>query len=741
MSYIGYFKSLHNDYLYSVTIRKKGDSTTPKEVILSGEEPFKVSYGEGDTIFEPIRTSVATIKVISDEYMEDILPSKAQETEVILNNDTKGIVEWVGYLTPKIYSQGYEKEFEEIELEAADVLSSTQYISYEADNKKFVSFKDIIVSAFNDTLISGFYWPSTKLLNGSSIGPNVLKISEKNFFSSDSDEPWSYQEILEEMSKYMGVTCMQWQDKIYFMDYTALSKTTDRFQFMYFPKSTNWAESSSKYSGQKRTITEQEVKGNGESISFEPIYNKIVVKDNFYACDELFKNLFDDDALTNRGGEFYSSFKVSSPAKNPNTGEKLSNRPKYKYNKSTKDDEGDDSKWHFWHRLYDHEDFQSVYRNDSLVEVTPTNLNDTTITQKYIGATIVDLGSVEHDKFNDVKQIIVQSKIDWERYLVIARRGQGWTYSAPNEKMVVFKTKPGLKGQVMMGENDYLIINYEMLTEKYEYRNYINPDWENISLKSEKTGVGKHNSELAFKLGIGGKYWDGEKWTTNSNAYFTISHEITEGIVVINKEEHPLNNVKWDLNINESGYKIPLGGVDTTGDIEFIFFLPKTQMIDNGDTKYNQYTWIKNFTIKTASAGQSIEREESDVVYENIIDEDIEYEFNDIEVKFTTSVDNTKPSYSNVIYWNGSQNVLLTSFDEAALTDKGLKAEENIIQRYYQQYSTPTKKLSYTFGMECGPFDKYYGMDVDNPSIGYIQNGVDIDYAMDTQIMTLIQKK
>lgn len=318
--------------------------------------------------------------------------------------------------------------------------------------------------------------------------------------------------------------------------------------------------------------------------------------------------------------------------------------------------------------------------------------------------------------------------------------------------MVVFRTKPGMKGQVLMDStNSYLIIYYQVLFEKYEYRNYINPDWSTNALKKgrwESGGLGQHSSELAFKLGFGGKYWDGEKWTTDSKSVFTISHtrEDEKETAVYNEERAVLNNVRWDLNIEQEGYKIPLEGIDTSGEIVFEIFLPKTQTNANMDgikppSKYNQYCWIKDFKISTANVGQDMEVEESDVVYENVIDEGVTYELGDIELKFTTSTQNTKPSYSNVAFWDGSKNVLLSTINENILPDKGLKPEENIIQRYYQQYSTPTKKLSYSLGIDYTPFDKYYNVDIENPSIGFVQNGVEIDYARDTQIMTLIQKK
>ena len=758
-NYIGYFRSLHNDTLYSVNIKTKSNDFKEKEIILAGEQPFVVSYTESTTIFEPIKTSIATIRIVSNNYMEDIIPSKARDVSVTLVNENDGTVEWFGYITPKLYSQGYEKEYEEIEFEAADVVSSLQYLDYYYEgNRGLATFKEIIVNAFKNTGIVGFYWPTTKLINGRYLYPDELKISERNFYSDDTDEPWNFQEVIEEMCKYLGLTCIQYKDRVYFMDYGALSDNTDKFQFLYFTRATNWNQGANVWSGTKRIIDGDDIMGNGSQISFEPMYNKIIVKDNFYTCEEYITNLFDDSALTNRGGEFFSSFQLDAPPKHPTGGYSMPNKPTYPWGTSWFDQkyvgDGDgDNNYYFWHRLYDHKDFESVYRNDNLQETTPTTLNGVDTTKLYVGATICDLGRVRKDYINDAYQMIVENKVDWERYLLISQRGKGWGWNGSrNDNMVVFRTKPNSTGQVLLdAENSYLIIYYKVLFEKYQWRNYINPTWEN---KSAKAGFWQNSTQvdscsvLAFRLGIGGKYWNGSKWTDSSASTFTISHtrQGEEEFAVFNSEREVLNNVSWELNIEEEGYKIPMAGVDTAGEFVFEIFLPKIQLITDYDgikptSFYNQYCWIKDFKMTTATVGQDKEVEESDIVYENVIDQDSIYEMGDIECKFTTSVPNTKPAFSNVVFWDGTTNTLFKTFDENALPDKGMKPEENIIQRYHKQYSTPTKKLSYSLGIEFTPFDKYFGMDVDNPNVGYVQNGVEIDYSRDTQIMTLVEKK
>ena len=127
MAYIGYFRSLHKNKLYSVTIRKNGDTSTPNEIVLAGSSPFVLQYGENSTPFDPIRNSTATISIVSDHYFEDVLPNKSMDTEVILRNESDNKNVWIGYLTPKIYSHPYENCLYFIQLEASDFVSILQY--------------------------------------------------------------------------------------------------------------------------------------------------------------------------------------------------------------------------------------------------------------------------------------------------------------------------------------------------------------------------------------------------------------------------------------------------------------------------------------------------------------------------------------------------------------------------------------------------------------------------------------
>lgn len=754
MNYIGYFKGL-NDVQYEVQIVK--DSTQAvKEILLAGASPFVVRYNSSTTPFDGIRTSTATISIVHDTYLEDVLPSTARETRVILRSGNQ--VLWDGYLTPKIYDQSYRDEIETIELEAADCLSSTQYIPYETDVKGVKSFRDIIGDVLNQTNIEGFYWPATRWINNKQVYPDELMISTHNFYSSDSNEPWNGKEIIEEISKYLGFTAIQKGKWLFFVDYAYLSKNPG-IPFSLFSKINNYTQSTTSILGNLKTITQNDLTGGNEEVGFEPIYNKFVVKDSFYEAEDFISNIFDDNYLTNRNGDFFTSIKLDAPPSG------FEHRPEYPWGAGlfAQKLEKDASDWDyvFFHRLYDHEQFESVYRDDTLYELK--NLPDTTkksqnITRDYVGATILDLGVARKEYTSDSNQTVVTNKVDWNRYLCINQRGKGWGYEnvgkgygeAINDKMVVFRLKPGFRSNIILDASNYLVINYSMLFTKYYNRNYINPDWTTQTFKkswnTDGTAEGTQFGTLAFKLGFGNKYWNGSNWQNGPTTFEIpcVREEDDYGVIMQTREV--LNNVGWELDIHEEGYKIHLLGVDTSDEMTFEIYLPKLQLLTDfpraQPLEYNQYCWIKDFSMKITKVGQDKEVEEADVVYENIVNEENVNEMDEIELKITTSVSNSKSSYSNVVYFNKSTQQLsnLTTIYEPSIS-QNMTPEENIIARYHKQYSTPTKKLTYTLNTDLSLLDVYQGMDFENSEARYVQLGTEIDYKNNQQIMELVELK
>ena len=120
MKYTAQFYDI-NEKLYTLEI----GSGEVQNITLSAT-PFITELETSDShLYKPCKYSSATIGMITDDYKFDLYSSTAQQNKVVLSN-ADGIV-WVGYVTPNLYSQGYENELEEIEVEAIDALSTLQY--------------------------------------------------------------------------------------------------------------------------------------------------------------------------------------------------------------------------------------------------------------------------------------------------------------------------------------------------------------------------------------------------------------------------------------------------------------------------------------------------------------------------------------------------------------------------------------------------------------------------------------
>ena len=247
---------------------------------------------------------------------------------------------------------------------------------------------------------------------------------------------------------------------------------------------------------------------------------------------------------------------------------------------------------------------------------------------------------------------------------------------------------------------------------------------------------------------IGNKYWDGSQWSNNSSSTFSVVVERTaDEIDVWNTELSVLNNVSWELFVNAEGYKIPLSGVTLTDDIEFTLLRPGYQFMYNTGSNnfiayyhYNAYCWISDLSIKIVESGHEGD-EENDIVYENVLNSDAVNELNDITVKLTTWSDLSKASYSTVIYSYNGTDMPLTAITEASLSNNAQKPEENIVEKYVSQYSTSTKEIKASLGLDISPFSKIKAIDIYEPNQGYTQVGTEIDYEMGTQTITMIEKK
>ena len=371
---IGYFAGMPDCKQYTVKIIADRESDVFEEILLAGNSPFVVTYDTSNTPFEPLRQSRASISVVADEKFFDVFSSDPQGTRVVLE-DASGNTEWTGFLNSNLISMPESScQNETFTIEAEDCLRTLEQYKYHTDHKQIVTFKSILDQIVLRCQDIDTYVVDGSLLNtnGEYIHMSELQISEKNFFTSDTDEPWTLKEVLEEICKYLNLTAIQIGSKIILYDVQAHTNATvqdDNDVDVQLYCEQYYKDGDAFDSGHYGTtpdymkvipLRESILKSGQSDISLETIYNKIEVKDSFYEITDFIPDIWEDNYLTNRQGDFWKCSQFSYSGKM-----KFINKAGWE-----KEEEKDENEHVYYIRKFDHKDYESIYRNQNTLAVT-----------------------------------------------------------------------------------------------------------------------------------------------------------------------------------------------------------------------------------------------------------------------------------------------------------------------------------------------------------------------------------
>ena len=813
-NYKGYFTDF-DGAIHSVSFITNPRSTIFGEIRLSGESPVVVNYSESDKLYDPLRTSTCTVRVISSSYLMNLYTGKAQGTQVILKNEGTGEVEWCGYLQPNLYNQGFSSPYEEIEFEASDCLSTLQYLKHEYiyngnGEPMIVSFKDIIDKIMYDCKLINSYYYTEKLYSNSEENKvfnfNDFYISENNFYSEE-DEPWTMKEVLEETCKYFGYVCFQWGDSVYFMDYDKYQNTTEMRGYKAVKNGYNWNLEEVLINDSPKEITEESYRGTGADMSLDDIFNKVSVECNYYNVEDVIPDLFEDNYLTER---------------NTITRTSLVNRGQEVSTKST-------------FIIYDHKNIDSTfylpvynkYVNTSVHETkanpTEEDFKDRDFLKTYVGGNIIDM---YHLGYSDLRGMTYESK-EWERYLLISQLNRPWcqgavvgeydvnkyweTYNLPimtfknlpkifidNNEEVFENTTTGSttggrvpstggssstvprattgigtssstsrndRNQVVINKSaNYLVIKAEAAFVDDFNTIYIpDTDTKGFGKKSNNKFGGwtydpiryeqdRYDDEgfvlvpkLTFYLEIPqAGWWNGKEWV-DYETWFEVPLEDADYLQDMwYTFKGTKNNVQTNLFLGETGYKIELPpAIESTQFMQFKIGMPKrfahvlsSEGGDDTATAGNAYCFIKNLEMKIVNKNTALLKE-NDVVFENVLDDNNVVDGPSIDLKITSD-NNANYSFSTVSTVIGEKRKPTTNFRFFDMEGEPILPEQAIIERYVNQYSTPSIKTNLTLDMSFKPYqlitDTYWNKN-------FVITGQEINYQECSQRVTLLQKK
>lgn len=301
---------------YKLELITNSADTTYQTLTLAGGSSCVLDYQTTNNPFEPIRTSTLSMTFVHDKYLDDLLLPHADDVLVRLYawdyNSYKTRPEFVGYLNNAgAQNASYVNCLEDITLTANDLLITAQfkkYINQSGTGKKQVVKLDKIFDKLFDIFppLYRIKWPKTKMSTDPKLlTPELLTISENNFYSSDTDDGWDYQHVIESIARYFGFTALMHEDTLWFIDYAALARCNEtiynsvQYGLAFEEKtrgSSYWTAAGSEKHLFKK-IVKTDYMGSNNQISYEPIYNKIKVVDNYYQIDKLIPNILDDDSL------------------------------------------------------------------------------------------------------------------------------------------------------------------------------------------------------------------------------------------------------------------------------------------------------------------------------------------------------------------------------------------------------------------------------------------------------------
>ncbi len=322
--YQGYFRSIHNNTLYTVRIRTENGTGSLDDVSL-GPSPFVTSMETGgETMYTPIKSQSATIQIVAKDYYFDFYAATPKQNKVILCKGNLGktvpddsipdaSIMFIGYVSPNVFDADYNHELESWDVECVDglsVLKNYDYTPADSSTKGFISFSKLIhnilskCGCYKNWYISKALKVSEKSSTSTYKTFDNLFISEQNFFDED-DEPMKMFDVLQEICKFLGVSAVAKGVDVYFIDYDAV-KAGDNGYYKYPINSTTKAISQSyTYSGSSIAldssfqIDANSYSSTGSRLSLDSVYSKVTVKDSLYKVGSIIPSMFDDEDLKN----------------------------------------------------------------------------------------------------------------------------------------------------------------------------------------------------------------------------------------------------------------------------------------------------------------------------------------------------------------------------------------------------------------------------------------------------------
>lgn len=277
------------------------------------DDPVELTSQVNDT-FDHLLCQQATVRLLARNFVPDFFCASCRDA--VVNIYREGECLFAGFIEPQSYSQGYNEEFDEIELSCIDALTALQYAKYrdvgslgvlynvvkaEAEQRTFLAMlKEILGGVTAELDIVGgnamrYLYDGSKAVDDLAGNHYAifgqLTVNELLFLGDEEDDVWQQDEVLEEILKYLNLHIVQdgftfylfsWEsvkgdERIYWRDLlTGASVTTAR---------------------QTTDIVTGLVTDTDTTISVGEVYNKIMLTAKVESMESVIESPLDNDLL------------------------------------------------------------------------------------------------------------------------------------------------------------------------------------------------------------------------------------------------------------------------------------------------------------------------------------------------------------------------------------------------------------------------------------------------------------
>lgn len=787
----GIFKDIEG-YNWTVTI----DGTTGTHDLQFSGTPFTTSMSESDDIiYKPAKYQGGTIGLLSQgtDYLFDLYTSDPQGRKVTVIDFTNQVA-WVGYITPSLYDIGYAKAVEPLSVDCVDGLSTLSYYKYEPIGAEagIHSLLDIIRHCVAkcgcySTII--YYDTTTIDGNGAEVTAGGY-MSESDFIrfdaaETDNKDTKTYQEVLESVCQWLGVTAVAQGDAVYLMDYDEFIRASGSVSGKVVDVSTGTVTSLLQ-SVSDYLITGESYANSSTHLSLDNVYNKVSVVDDLKTFDAVLIDYFQDvtnitaddpdivaDHWRGQVGEYVQPGNGDNMLVMIRSVDGVQNSTAYnaifaKYYKSP---------------------YYKFYRytgSSNTATTTYDNAMNFTDTKKFNGAALVrmDVQRLENTDFvgNWIDNVITGqtplstldeilanneiSSIQLSDYIFMMNHkttaGDNITHisNADIASYPYFETTTPIGATSFFGgANAYLVIQGTIIwhddnNDLTSFRNnssYPIPDGE-VDIDHGRYKIDASKAYLLCKLQWGTKYWNGESWTsTNSTFKVFFEKDNVRNDAIMFKNVPLVNTVSWRIGTDEKGYLIPMpqSGAIVGATPKLTVYKP----MDFSSYYETRFMALKDFKITPIIADPTYsDNADKDTVYTNVINLASASELDDIS--FTTcTYDNKKPNYNSVAYIGVDGEYYYTDTvthrslsalaagtvrEDGSVSAGELREEEMTVLKVTNQYSAPSKILDLSLNSDIGMLGIAYESNLDTR---FVVDKIDRDYKHRIYTVRLIEKK